>query len=39
MTDRESHGIRKRLVEQWDQFLAELGRLNGAVPVRPSSPW
>ena len=35
MADRDSHGIRKRLVEQWDGFLAELGRLKGAVVVRP----
>ena len=35
MADRDSHSIRKRLVEQWNQFLAELSRLEAVVVVRP----
>ena len=35
MTDRDSHRVKKLLVEQWDQFLAELPRLHAAVSVNP----
>ena len=35
MMDRDSHYIQKLLVEQWNQFLAELPRLHAAVTVNP----
>ncbi len=35
MVDRESNGILKRLVSQWDHLKAEIERLQSAAEVRP----